>query len=506
MKNLSDRERYIFWKLAHDFIVDMDFRLVHSDEQEQELWVETVRHKEIDVIRIFAGNMDWTNWLKQDIIRTADRAENIRKQLFKRDFHVLNLYVTEHEPVDDYETVLAQPYDTGSGHTKIHTLLLAKETLAQSITELNRTFDKTFEVQPEEPYEDLPVEELRQSALQKVKKEEKEAREIFEFGNPFFTYIFIAAQLIMYYVLESNGGSTNVETLIHYGAKYNPLIIAGEWWRFFTPIFLHIGLLHLLMNTFALFYLGTAVERIYGRFRFLWIYLFSGFAGSLASFLFTSNVSAGASGAIFGCFGALLYMGVVNPRLFFRTIGMNVIVVIIINLVFGFTFAGIDNAGHLGGLAGGFLATGIVHFPKKRKWVLQLLFIVVSLLTVYFALQWGFDPDRTDTVNVLAQKQIEDGDIEAAHDTLSNLIAKGKGDAVTYFQAAYTEIHLQRLAEAKEHLHRAIEMKPDFHEAHFNLALVYDELGESEKAREYAVKAEKLSSEKKYREFLKEIE
>lgn len=116
-----------------------------------------------------------------------------------------------------------------------------------------------------------------------------------------------------------------------------------------TPIVLHIGLLHLLMNTLALFYLGSAVERVYGNIRFLFIYLAAGFGGTLASFIFSPTLSAGASGAIFGCFGALLYFGLIYPSLFFRTMGFNILVVLGINLAFGFTIPGIDNAGHIGG-------------------------------------------------------------------------------------------------------------------------------------------------------------
>ena len=107
------------------------------------------------------------------------------------------------------------------------------------------------------------------------------------------------------------------------------------------------------MNTLALYYLGVAVERIFGNVRFIFIYLFAGATGFIASFIFSSVLSAGASGAIYGCFGALLFFSAINPKLFFRTIGLNLFVVLGINLVFSFTASGIDNAGHLGGLAGG---------------------------------------------------------------------------------------------------------------------------------------------------------
>nr|WP_267917672.1 rhomboid family intramembrane serine protease [Lederbergia citrisecunda] len=182
--------------------------------------------------------------------------------------------------------------------------------------------------------------------------------------------------------MEASGGTTNTETLIKYGAKYNPLILNGEWWRFVTPMFIHIGFIHLAMNTLALYYLGTAVEKMFGHSRFVFIYLFSGFMGTLASFVFSPSLSAGASGAIFGCFGALLYLGFSYPQIFFRTMGMDVITVIIINLIFGFTTTGIDNAGHIGGLIGGFLATGSVHFPRKQKHKNQLVFLLSAIMIV----------------------------------------------------------------------------------------------------------------------------
>src|SRR5690606_2824550 len=132
--------------------------------------------------------------------------------------------------------------------------------------------------------------------------------------------------------------------------KFNPLILEGEWWRFITPIFIHIGFLHLMMNTLALFYISGIVERIFGSIRFFIIYILAGISGTVASFIFNTHISAGASGAIFGCFGALLYFGYRHPNLFFRTMGVNVFFILGLNLAFGFTVSGVDNAGHIGGL------------------------------------------------------------------------------------------------------------------------------------------------------------
>lgn len=90
------------------------------------------------------------------------------------------------------------------------------------------------------------------------------------------TYILLAVNILLFMFVESQGSTTSVSTLIEFGAKYNPAIMEGEWWRIGSSMFLHIGLLHLLMNMLALYYIGIAVERIYGTWRFSVIYLLAG--------------------------------------------------------------------------------------------------------------------------------------------------------------------------------------------------------------------------------------
>ncbi|HAQ06282.1 MAG TPA: rhomboid family intramembrane serine protease, partial [Bacillus bacterium] len=322
--------------------------------------------------------------------------------------------------------------------------------------------------------------------------------------------IFMAIQIIVFLIMEATGGSTDTSTLIKFGAKFNPLILGGEWWRFFTPIFIHIGLLHLFMNTLALYYLGMMVERLYGNIRFLIIYIVAGFGGTLASFIISPNLSAGASGAIFGCFGALLYFGVVNPRLFWRTLGLNIFVVLGINLAFGFTIPGIDNAGHIGGLAGGFAAAGILHLPKKKHLGLQLLFVGATTATILFSLQYGFSgqADIVDeqSILLLAQQYIKAEEYEKANDLLRSYEERGNSSAETLFLRSYTEIKQERLEEAKLHLLQVIEIEPGFHEAYYNLALVYLDQKNFKEAQKYAEQAVELKPDQEnYRKTLTQI-
>jgi rhomboid protease GluP len=151
-------------------------------------------------------------------------------------------------------------------------------------------------------------------------------------------------------------GTQNGQILILFGAKVNQLIAQGQVWRLFSAMFIHIGIIHLLFNLYALNALGPLVEGFFGHRRFLSIYIIGGLWGSVASYAFSQALSAGASGAIFGLAGAttvyfLRYRENFGAR--GRAILQNMLVVIGINLVFGLSMQGIDNWGHMGGLVGG---------------------------------------------------------------------------------------------------------------------------------------------------------
>ncbi len=164
------------------------------------------------------------------------------------------------------------------------------------------------------------------------------------------------------------GGSTR--SLLDLGAMYPPAIaVEGDYWRFFTSMFLHAGLFHLAFNMYALYLFGDLVEDIYGRVTFVGIYFLSGFLGGVASYAFgRPDVAAvGASGAIFGLIGAWAAynfkrrgtaLGSANLR--------GAAIIVAINLVLGFTLPGVDNLAHIGGLvAGGVAGLGAEGFRYR---------------------------------------------------------------------------------------------------------------------------------------------
>jgi rhomboid protease GluP len=176
-----------------------------------------------------------------------------------------------------------------------------------------------------------------------------------EYKAYYITYTLIAINVLIFLLMTLAGGSENYKILILFGAKVNPLIEAGQYWRLFTSIFIHIGFTHLLFNTYALVVLGKFAEKIFNHRKFLLVYLVSGICGSLCSYFFSPNISAGASGAIFGLLGAIVAYGWKNTFLWRSGLITNLLVVLGINLFLGIIVPGLDNYAHLGGLLGGSL-------------------------------------------------------------------------------------------------------------------------------------------------------
>jgi rhomboid protease GluP len=160
------------------------------------------------------------------------------------------------------------------------------------------------------------------------------------------------------------------ESLVNWGANFKPVTLAGQWWRLLTCCFIHIGILHLLLNMYALLYIGLILEPYLGKTRFLAAYLLSGVAASMTSLWWHDlTVSAGASGAIFGMYGVFLAMLTTNllDKSVKKALLTSIAVFISYNLMNGFKpNSGIDNAAHIGGLLSGLLI-GYAFVPALKK-------------------------------------------------------------------------------------------------------------------------------------------
>lgn len=206
-------------------------------------------------------------------------------------------------------------------------------------------------------------------------------------NQPYMTYGLLGIMVIVYLLMTVSGGTESTVTLLKFGAKFNPLIRAGEYWRLITPIFIHIGFTHILMNGITLYFIGQYVESLFGHWRFLGIFLVSGIAGNLASFAFSASLSAGASTAIFGLFGAFMMLGESFSRnQVIVSMARTFLLFIVLNIATDIFVSGIDIAGHLGGLVGGFLVAYVVGVEFGKVSAIKRLIAGIMLIVIMVAM------------------------------------------------------------------------------------------------------------------------
>ncbi|UOR12311.1 rhomboid family intramembrane serine protease [Halobacillus amylolyticus] len=493
------KQEYFFWKLAHDLVSHQDFEILHVNVDNSEVWLEKDKGGKVQVIRLFHGQFNWRNQLIRDLERVKLQMKQ-NKRLFRgKRLSLYCLYISEYPPVDEWENV-KQNELTNHTQTAIHYLdddhkMDRVNALYEELGLGMQVPDLSLEINEHEA--EVQVHYMKQLTAANQRKKKREGEALFTFGKPILTYVLLALNVLVYLFIEYKGSSTSITTLIEYGAKYNPAIVDGEWWRILSSMFLHIGTLHLLMNMLALYYLGTAVERIYGTLRFTSIYFLAGIFGGLASFMLNPQVAAGASGAIFGLFGALLYFGVHYKRLFFRTMGYNLIFVIGINLAFGILVPQVDNGAHMGGLLGGFIASAICNLPKKKQWGFQSLAAVAYTLAIVVMIFLGIQQTDEESYALIqvqqSQELNEQQNFQKAIDLTNEALDKpGDFEAELLFNRSYAYTQTGQLNQAQKDLEQVIELDPEFAEAHYNLALIYRQMGKIDKSGRHADEAARL--------------
>jgi rhomboid protease GluP len=378
------------WKIAYQLVADEGYAVVSSDIQV--IHLVRSRGRELHYVRLVISDYLWGATLSHDIQEGASVLEDMRHNMQAGAAQGLILYLFYKPLTEDLKEHFPHPGLMDLG-IKLHTaalILPEKEWAGAELSTFRNLFAGNCITGTPIDDEERPASYWAHKIEEFEQEKQQEVQQTFFYGKPHVTYCLLFIIITVFVLMELSGGSQNPHVLIKFGAKENARILAGEWWRFITPMFLHIGFLHLLLNGFALYQLGTAVEQLYGSYRFLFIYVVAGVAGAVASFVFSPYLSAGASGAIFGLFGALLYFGTQNKELFFRTMGRNVIVVLLVNLVFGFASTGmIDNYAHLGGLFGGFLTSAVVGMPQNRfKPVQQIGALIILAALLWAGIPW----------------------------------------------------------------------------------------------------------------------
>jgi len=224
----------------------------------------------------------------------------------------------------------------------------------------------------------------------KNNKDNMEAEKILEPKKPIMTFVFLGIIVLVFFLQFI---INPLELLVNLGVQ-RELVQQGEVYRLITAAFLHLDIIHLLSNAYALFVIGKLSESYFGKWKFTLIYLFSALTGSLLSISMGDGFSIGASGAIFGLLGSLLYFGY-HYRVYFGNVLLRQIIpVIVLNLAIGFMVESVDNFAHIGGLIGGLLISKAVGVNSKDKRSDKINGIILSIIYLAFLVFLAFFMER----------------------------------------------------------------------------------------------------------------
>ena len=370
---IIDKNDELVMKLLHFFITEQGYNPIVLHGAKNEIWLENLENS-YKIVRIVSNYIHNNEQLEYDVFRTRHITKKIKKKTLSMNMNVLNIFINLGDSITIENYVHTEHMDS-INIKNIKDIKKYDFVLEEFPTITNKT---NFKEKGAELFFKITGEISKKSEEESIK-----AEEVFKIKKPIVTYTLIALNVIVFLFMYLFGaGSTDVLTLLKFGANYAPLVKIGEVWRLMTSVFVHIGLIHLLCNMYSLYIIGPQLESFFGKIKFLFIYIISGIIGNLFSVLLTDGISAGASGAMFGLFGALLYFGY-HYRIYLGTvIKSQVIPLIILNLMIGFMGSGIDNYAHIGGLVGGILssiAVGVKYkssnFEKVNGWIVLGIFI-----------------------------------------------------------------------------------------------------------------------------------
>ena len=191
---------------------------------------------------------------------------------------------------------------------------------------------------------------------------------------PIVTVLIALANILVYMILSFGGATENALYMASKGAMYPEfLTINHQWWRLITAMFMHFGISHLMNNMVIFCCVGSRLEKIIGHWKMMVIYFASGIGGGLLSYIMMLlsgdyAVSGGASGAVFGIIGGLLWVVIYHRGRMEQMTTKGIIFMIALSLYFGFSSAGVDNWCHVGGIICGFLAAVILYHGKRQKY------------------------------------------------------------------------------------------------------------------------------------------
>ena len=370
-----DDKEVIVMNLVHYFVTEKNYNPVIVHGINDEIWLENM-DSDYKIVRIVSRYIHNDEQLGFNRFRSNQVAKKLRFKTLSFKMNVLSIFVDLGENVksldDDVKGNLSLFVRNLQDFKENPALLEVFPDIIEKTHHDEDGIELLFKI----------TDDINQTNERKNKKMEK----IFSSKKPIVTYVLMALCIIMF-VVSGFGYDTN--TLIRFGANYGPAVRNGEVFRLISAMFLHAGIIHIVLNMYSLFIVGPRVEDFFGKWKYLLIYLLSGISGCLLSIGINHDIIAvGASGAIFGLFGALLYFGYSYRGYIGALVKSEVLPIVVYNLIMGFFLSGIDMWGHVGGLIGGIITANMLGTIENKKYSFSniLLFIIYFAFLIYLGI------------------------------------------------------------------------------------------------------------------------
>ena len=369
---ILDEKNIMVMKLLHYFITEKNYNPIVLQGVDNEIWLENL-DEDCKVIRIVSEYIHNDEQYAFDVFKTKRIMSKIKKKTFSFSLNVMSFFLDMNDNVSELNS------DEKLMQVKV------KDEKDLNDSEFVK---KIFPDLPKKMIYDEDGFELFSKITGDISKHNREdakkLEKVFKTKVPYVTYLLIAINVIFFLVPVLMGQFDNI---LDAYCVHGPSIRAGQWYRIITGTLLHGGIMHLLFNNYSLYVLGSQLEGFFGKVKFTLIYIFSALCGSFLSITFSHGVgSVGASGAIFGLMGSLLYFGFYYRVYLGQVVKSQILPLVLLNLFMGFMTPGIDNFAHIGGLIGGAaitMAIGVKDksstFEKVNGWI-----IAISVL-VFFA-------------------------------------------------------------------------------------------------------------------------
>lgn len=372
----------VMMSLVHYFVTKENYAPINVQGVKDEIWLENLNGP-YRIIRISCNSIINEEQFEFDIFKMKHIMRQIKKKTMSFKINALNICLDLSKKVDEgniknIETIRVEDIKDIFSSEIVKSFPSIKNELLETDDGLELIINVTNDIN------------------EKTEKENEKFNDVFSPKRIIFTNIISLICILMYVIVGIYGNNFfnfDANVLAKFGANNILLVKNGEIYRLLTCAFLHVGLIHLVVNMYSLRVIGPSVEGLIGKGKFVFIYLISAISASLMSLVFVDSniVSVGASGAIFGLMGALLYFGY-HYRLYLNdAIKTQIIPVILFNLIIGFMMPGIDNGAHIGGLIGGYLATmaiGIKNKSEKKDmingWIVLILYLAFLSYIVFF--------------------------------------------------------------------------------------------------------------------------